>query len=242
MATPMFGTIAQLADYLVNGYWSSRGTIAHRWASHTITYNLGDLNAQEQTDALAALTLWSSVANVTFVQTNASPNISFNHDGTGAATSAAWDNNGYMTSATVSISSNWYPGGVGSYMFQTYIHEIGHALGLGHQGPYNISATYGVDNIFTNDTWQWSIMSYFAQNNYGGASFDYVVTPEWPISMPSSPFMEQRVLGQEIQYMDLTAMRDQSTIFLKVPLRGHLLFTIAAATTHWIARAILQTR
>ena len=65
------------------------------------------------------------------------------------------------------------------YDFQTYLHETGHALGLGHQGPYNGSATYGTNNIYTNDTWQWSIMSYFLQSNFGGASYDYVMRHRW---------------------------------------------------------------
>ena len=48
-----------------------------------------------------------------------------------------------MSRATVHISSNWSGGaatGNYSYFFQTYVHETGHALGLGHQGPYNGSA------------------------------------------------------------------------------------------------------
>jgi serralysin len=83
-----------------------------------------------------------------------------------------------MTSATIDVSSNWWPNtNIYSYMYQTYLHETGHALGLGHQGPYNGNATYGVNNAYTNDTWQWSLMSYFSQNNFGG-SYDYVITPE----------------------------------------------------------------
>ena len=66
-----------------------------------------------------------------------------------------------------------------SYFFQTYVHEIGHALGLGHQGPYNGSSTYGVDNIYTNDTWRWSAMSYHDQDDPAlGDTFDYVLTPQ----------------------------------------------------------------
>ena len=65
-----------------------------------------------------------------------------------------------------------------NYMFQSYIHEVGHALGLGHQGPYNDNATYGTDNIYTIDTWQWSIMSYFDQSNYGGGTYTYLTTPQ----------------------------------------------------------------
>jgi serralysin len=75
------GSFAQLADYLVNGYWQSNGTVAHHWAASTITYSLGNLNATEQALAVAALALWQDVANITFVQTGGAANINFNHDG-----------------------------------------------------------------------------------------------------------------------------------------------------------------
>ena len=76
------GTIPQLADFLLNGYWGGSG---HHWGSSTITYNLGNLNAAEQALAVAALSAWHDVANVTFVQTTGAANITFNHNGTGTA-------------------------------------------------------------------------------------------------------------------------------------------------------------
>ncbi|KWV43960.1 hypothetical protein AS156_24595 [Bradyrhizobium macuxiense] len=181
-------TVAQLADYLVNGFWAYSSTIAHHWASNTISFNISALSAAEQALALSALEAWHEVANVTFVQTSASANVTFVDTGSMTAmTGANWNGSGIMSSATVDISADWittdggaYDGktGIDSYGYQTYIHEIGHALGLGHQGPYNGDANYAANAIYADDTWQYSIMSYFAQDNYNGGSYRYVVTPQ----------------------------------------------------------------
>ncbi|MBX9646485.1 MAG: hypothetical protein K2X57_05450, partial [Xanthobacteraceae bacterium] len=50
--------ISTLADYLVNGFWQYNNTIAHHWASNTITYNISGLNAAEQFLAQSALQAW----------------------------------------------------------------------------------------------------------------------------------------------------------------------------------------
>src|SRR5262249_53343394 len=138
--------------------------------------------------AQSALNAWHEITNLTFTLVSSGANIAFNHNGTmTAGTSANWNGSGIMSSATVDISADWITSdggandgrtGIYSYRYQTYLHEIGHALGLGHQGPYNGSATYGVDNDFANDTWQFSVMSYFSQHNYNGGTNDYVITPE----------------------------------------------------------------
>jgi serralysin len=175
------GSLSQLADYLVNGFWTSDGEIAHHWGNSTITFSFGNLTSSEQSLALAAMNAWHDVANVNFAK-SANADITFNHDGSDTAvTSANWSGSGNMSSAIVDISSDWASGlggGLDSYLYQTYIHEIGHALGLGHQGPYNGNATYGVDNIFANDSWQMSIMSYFSQDEAGVGSYRYVLTPQ----------------------------------------------------------------
>jgi serralysin len=60
---------------------------------------------------------------------------------------------------------------VGSHGFSTWIHELGHALGLEHPGNYNGgSPQYGNGStgwLFAEDSEQYTIMSYFDESNTG---------------------------------------------------------------------------
>ncbi len=113
--------------------------------------------------------------------TPSSPDIAFQDDATGAY-AQYWTSGSTITRAVINIDDTWAGGStrIDGYFYQTYLHEIGHALGLGHAGDYNGSATYGVDNSYLNDSWQASVMSYFHQteNTWLDASFAYVITPQ----------------------------------------------------------------
>ncbi len=53
--------------------------------------------------------------------------------------------------------------GYGERGLETYIHEIGHALGLSHPGSYNAGdgKTYATGAEYSQDTLQWTVMSYW---------------------------------------------------------------------------------
>jgi serralysin len=178
-----FYTLDQVADYLITGFWQSFGTNSHRWDTsndNIVTYNLNALTGEGQILARAAFQTWANVSNLTFQEVTSGGDILFDDNESGAFASGTWDSSGRITSMRVNISTQWlanYGTSRDSYSFQTYVHEIGHALGLGHGGPYNGSASYGVDNVYQNDNWAYSIMSYFDQFEAGFGSDRFVMGP-----------------------------------------------------------------
>ena len=173
------GTYDDIADYMTSG---NRGYDEYLENGSVLTANITALNEDGQSLARFALDAWTSVTGITFnLVDDEDALITFDDEFEGAFTSfTTTDNN--LVAAQVNVSEQWltiHGTSIDSYSFQTYIHEIGHALGLGHPGPYGDDYEYGVTIEYLIDSYQSTVMSYtdLTSNTYLNASPTFAVTP-----------------------------------------------------------------
>jgi Ca2+-binding RTX toxin-like protein len=149
--------------YNISGSW---------WDDNGITDDGAD--AQTKIDAIRhALNVYEDILGINFVETTDTAeedvDIAFGNEESGAFANFNFDwNGGELSNAWINIDENWSGDGtIGDYYFSTVLHEVGHALGLGHSGNYNAGggATHD-DAYWENDTEQYTMMSYWSQSNY----------------------------------------------------------------------------
>ncbi|MCB2116703.1 MAG: M10 family metallopeptidase C-terminal domain-containing protein, partial [Rhodobacteraceae bacterium] len=179
-------TMTQIADYLRAGFWSDQGSVPIRFnisAGGSLDVNITGLTAAGQQLARWALDSWTAVTGIRFnyLASATGADIVIDDWDTGAYTSHSFSGN-FIVSTFVNVSTAWLSSSgtsFDSYSYQTFLHELGHALGLGHAGNYNGNAIYGTDNHYLNDSWQATVMSYFSQTDNGSvlADFAYLATP-----------------------------------------------------------------
>jgi serralysin len=215
---PPLATYDQIADELVNGYWTTNvgpGNAHHFDVTQggTITVDIHTLTADEQNLARTALGEWGDIIGVNFQEVTSGAQITFDNSedqsGPRAFTDATWGGDGITVSAVVHISSSWvnsYGPELSSYSFSTYLHEVGHALGLGHPGNYNFGADYFADALFLNDCVATTVMSYFDQIDNS-----YFANQHFDTANAETPMLADIAAMQQIYGLSTTTRTENTT-------------------------------
>jgi serralysin len=152
------------------------------WSSDTITYSFPSTSANMYTGggegggfkplsnlqitiAEYALTGWDDLIASTFVEGSGKTNIEIANTTTGIDYAHAY----YPNTGSVWFNSDYDDVKnpvVGDYGYGTFIHEIGHALGLDHMGDYNGNGSWAPSSY--QDSTVLSIMSYFGPDHSDG--------------------------------------------------------------------------
>jgi Peptidase M10 serralysin C terminal len=217
------------ATYSSTSYAAKWGSPTPGTSGGTVTYWFDAASAWTATEKAAlqsGLALWSALANINFALSSSASTANFifyeNSSGTAYENGSQWTTSvgssltGSHTSTGTVISidtdvAGFGPlgasfGTYGGYPYQTFLHEIGHLIGLGHGGSYNGDVNVATQQFSAYDTRLWTIMSYIdpwtSSAKYYGS---YPVTgTNWGISAdgyynrPTTPMILDIAAAQQL--------------------------------------------
>ena len=167
----------------------------------TLTVNIISLTSAGKFLARHALDAWTEVTGITFRETTSvNAHIIFDDvvnpetlepvawSSFDSMSTGTFSGGGIIRQSEVNVSAGFlveYGTDLNSYSFTTYIHEIGHALGLGHPGDYN--GDLGLHNVgrqFELDARLFTVMSYASEET------DNPITAEFALDViPATPML-----------------------------------------------------
>ena len=160
-----YGTLDELAEELAYNYWEASDQDPAQWRmgeEKELTVDLSNLSKSARKRAEWALDAWSHYSGISFTESEQDSDISFNVGGRNSFARRSIED-GYLDHVDIKVAKalTTERPEFGDQGYVTFLHEIGHALGLGHPGPYNFTGTYGAHALYQNDTELMSVLSYF---------------------------------------------------------------------------------
>ena len=188
----------------------------------TAAAGLGIFSAAQKAAARTSITLWDDLIAPTFVESKtkgAGADIVFANSADPAQAYAYYptkqgynfQSDVFIADPALNVTNKWFS--AGGYGITTLVHEIGHSIGLSHPGAYNfdpnVPQTYLGLAEYAQDSNQYSIMSYWIENETGGATYNW---GKGTFNNPQTPMLHDILTAQAKYGADRTT-RATDTVY-----------------------------
>lgn len=211
----------------------------YRWYTDVVTYDFPmranefldigaeattfqTLNAQQRSMATLGMQIWDDLIAPSLEQTSLSANIKFGL----SLTNTYYAHSYYPPNGSIwfnATDSMLLAPQIGRYSFETFLHEIGHTLGLDHMGNYNGAGIYQASCY--QDSSVYSIMSYFGPEHRHGQG--QVAWADWTsidrqLYSPQTPMLNDVMAIQQMYGPDLTTRIGDTVYGFNINISGAL--------------------